>query len=423
MSVMSGNLVWDVIVVGGGPAGMMAAGRAAERGLKVILAEKNGSFGTKLLLTGGGRCNFTNSEFDIRKFTEKYGDAGKFLFSAFSRMGVRETLDFFHKRGMSTKTENDLRTFPVTDSAETVLDVLIDYMKEGGVVTLLNSPVEEIIREKEVFSGVKLNNGDVIRGRNIIIATGGTSWPETGSTGDGYLWLKDIGHAVIEPSPALVPIMVRDRWVKELSGISLDEVRINVFSGGKKKLSVEGSILFTHTGISGPTIINMSGKIGKLLKEGEVTVSLDMSGSEDDRSADIKIRELFKKNNNKKLRNAIANIVPAAMAPIIIRMAGIDMEAECNIVTREERLRLVDLLRKMPIRVSGLGSAERSIVAGGGVIPEEIDFKTMRSRLVPNIHIVGDVPDIDRPSGGYSLQLCWTTGYIAGDSVSAHTDI
>ncbi len=420
---MDKNVVWDVIVIGGGPAGMMAAGRAAERALKVILIEKNGSFGNKLLLTGGGRCNFTNSEFNIRKFTEKYGDSGKFLFSAFSKQGVRETLDFFHKRGVFTKIENDLRTFPITNSAQTILDVLINYIKEGGVTTLFNSPISEIIREEEALSGVKLKSGDIIKGKNIIIATGGTSWPETGSTGDGHLWLRNIGHTVNESLPALVPVMIKDKWVKELSGLSLDNIGINIFSGGKKRLSVKGNILFTHTGISGPTIINLSRKIGELLKDGEVTISLDLLSHYDNQSADIRIQELFKKNNKKRLKNALLDIIPMTMTPVIIKMAGIDIETECNTVTKEERMRLVGFLKNTPARVSGLPSAERSIVASGGVIPEEIDFKTMRSRLFPNLYIIGDTIDIDRVSGGYSLQLCWTTGYIAGDSIPTDVDL
>jgi len=249
---------WDVIVVGGGPAGMMAAGRAAELGAKVILIEKNGSLGKKLLITGGGRCNVTNAEFDTRKLLEKFKDDGKFLFSAFSQYGVKESLDFFNSKGMETKVEKEFRVFPTSDRSESVLNVLTKYINDGKVTILTNSQVSEIVlSDDKNISGVKLKGKNIIYGDSIIIATGGTSRPETGSTGDAYKWLKNIGHTIIEPTPSLVPLAVKDDWVSRISGVSLTDIKLTIFQNGEKQDTKKGKILFTHVGISGPTILNM----------------------------------------------------------------------------------------------------------------------------------------------------------------------
>jgi predicted Rossmann fold flavoprotein len=410
------DVLWDVIVVGGGPAGMMAAGTAAGKGAKVLLIEKNETLGKKLLITGGGRCNVTNSELNNRKLLEKFKDNGKFLFSAFSQWSVKETLDFFHARGMDTKVEKELRVFPVSDSARSVLDVLVDNMREHNVTVLSNSPVAGIVREAGVLIGIKLKDKKVVRGRSIIIATGGTSRPETGSTGDGYLWLKNIGHTIIEPTPSLVPIAVKDKWVKRLAGVSLADIKITLFQNNEKQGVLKGKILFTHVGVSGPTILNMSKDVGELLKYGSVALSLDLLPTLDYGALNTKLQELFKEHDKKKIRNALANLIPSAMVPVAVELSGIDPETQCNSVTREERLKLVNLLKDIPMQADKLLGVEKAIITSGGVALNEVDFKTMRSRLFPNLYLVGDMLNIDRPSGGYSLQLCWTTGFVAGKS-------
>jgi len=424
---METNTVWDVIVVGGGPAGMISAGRAAENGARVLLIEKNETLGKKLLITGGGRCNVTNSEFDVRKFLEKFKDDGKFLFSAFSQHSVKDSLDFFHKRGMETKVENELRTFPVSDRSQSVLDVLVEYLRDGEVEILSNSPVSGIAVEdtrndndndaggKKII-GVILKNKKVLRAKNIIIATGGASAPETGSTGDGFAWLKDIGHTIITPTPSLVPVAIKDKWIESLAGISLTDIKISVFQNDKKHFFKKGKILFTHVGISGPTILNMSRDIGDLLKYGPVTIYLDILPSEDNGTLNTKLQELFKEHDKKKFRNAIASIVPAKLAPVIVDLSLIDPEKECNSITREERIRLINLLKNIPMEADKLLGTDKAIITNGGVVLDEVDFKTMSSRLFPNLYLIGDILNIDRPSGGFSLQLCWTTGYVAGNS-------
>ncbi|MFZ2769668.1 MAG: aminoacetone oxidase family FAD-binding enzyme, partial [Minisyncoccia bacterium] len=261
---MKDDAIWDVLVVGGGPAGMMAAGQAAERGLRVLLIEKNNILGQKLLITGGGRCNVTNAELDTRKFLEKYKDSDKFLFSAFSQYSVVNSLEFFNSRGMDTKVEASQRVFPVSDSAQSVWNVLVENLKKHNVEILSNSPIVDLVKEDKKIVGVKTKGGALIQGKNIVLATGGTSRPETGSTGDAYKWLKDIGHTVVEPEPSLVPVALKDMWVNKLSGVSLDNVKLTTFQNNEKQETKRGKILFTHFGVSGPTILNMSKDIGEL---------------------------------------------------------------------------------------------------------------------------------------------------------------
>lgn len=418
----SNEIIYDVAVVGGGPAGMMAAGRVAEMGAKVILIEKNESLGKKLLITGGGRCNLTNAEFDTRKFLAKFKDDGKFLFSAFSQFGVKESLEFFHKLGVETKIENEKRVFPVSDNAQTVFDALFKYMKKHKVEIILNSPVVDVPaskNDKGKISGIKLKNGKEILARKIIIATGGTSHPETGSTGDGFAWLRKIGHTVIEPTPSLVPIAVKDAWVKKLAGLSLAGIKITTFQNAVKQDANKGKIIFTHFGLSGPAILNMSKDIGELLKYGEVVISLDLFPSENHGKLNAKLQELFKDEHNKKFKNSLNSLAPSALASAMVELSKINPDTECNSITREERLALVDILKSIPIRADKLLGADKAIVSSGGISLDEIDFKTMSSRLFPNLYLAGDILNIDRPSGGYSLQLSWTTGFVAGNSAGS----
>ena len=406
--------IWDVAVIGGGPAGMMAAGRAAELGAKVILIEKNDTLGRKLLITGGGRCNVTNAEPDVRAFLSKFKQSDKFLFSAFSQFAVKDTFDFFHLRGMETKVEAEKRAFPKSEQAESVWNVLVEYLRKGGVTVLSNSPVKELNAEKGNITKIMLVNGTEIRARSYVVATGGKSRPETGSTGDGFLWLRKLEHTVIEPDPALVPLAIKDTWVKRLQGVSLPKVKLTVLQNGAKQEVRKGKILFTHFGVSGPTIINMSKDVSELLKYGKVILSLDLLPELDYGMLNERLQEIFKTEHTKKFKNSLKSLLPASLAPIIVELSKINPDTKCNSISREERLFLVKLLKDIPLKVKGLLGAEKAIVTSGGVVLSEVDFKTMRSRLFSNLYLVGDILNIDRPSGGYSLQLCWTTGFVAG---------
>ncbi len=412
------DILWDVAVIGGGPSGLMTAGRAAELGQKVLLIEKNDTLGVKLLITGGGRCNVTNGENDTRKLLEKYKDNAKFLFSAFSQWSVPETLSFFHTRNMGTKEENEKRVFPASNTAQSVWDVLVDYIQKNNVTVLSNSPVIDILKEDGLVTQIMLKNKSIIRAKNFVIATGGTSRPETGSTGDAYKWLRSVGHTVIDPEPSLVPLAIKDEWVRNLAGVSLIDIKLTTSQNRVKQESKKGKILFTHIGVSGPTVLNMSKDIGELLKYGEVILSLDTLPSLGYDKLNEKLLELFTNNPKKLFKNILPEIIPSAIAYIVIGMSGIDPEKTGNDITREERLRLVKLLKDIPMEVDHLLGTDKAIITSGGVSLDEVDFKTMRSKLVPNLYLVGDILNIDRPSGGYSLQLCWTTGFVAGTAIA-----
>lgn len=406
--------VWDVIVIGGGPSGMIAAGTAAAGKASVLLIEKNSTLGKKLLITGGGRCNVTNAEMDTKKLLTKFGKAGKFLFSIFAQWGVADTLKFFHSHGMQTKIENELRVFPITNKAQSVWDVLNGYMKEGKVHIMTSSPVKSFIADKKIITSVQLANGDIIKGKSFVLATGGKSHPETGSTGDGFKWLRSLGHTVIDTAPALVPLKLSDPWIKRLQGVSIPLVRFSVLQNDKRQAVHKGKLLFTHFGVSGPTIMNMSSQIRELLEYGTVTLVADLLSALDHKRADTAIQSIFKKQSNKIFKNITADILPTALIQVVGELADIDMKTPCHSISRQARLRLVQFIKALPLHVSGILGSEKAVVTSGGIALEEVDFKTMRSRKIPNLYLTGDILNIDRPSGGYSLQLCWTTGTVAG---------
>lgn len=415
---------YDVIVIGGGPSGMMAAGKAAANGARVLLLEKNPSLGKKLLITGGGRSNVTNHELDNRKLLAKYGNKGKFLFSAFAQFGVAETLEFFHTHGMPTLLEAEGRVFPATEKAESVWNCLVSYMKEHRVTVMTNAEVSGFQVQKNMITGVKLKQSrksahEMLSARAYILATGGTSRPETGSTGEGFAWLKSIGHKVAIPVPALVPIRTKETWAHKLSGLAFKEAKVSTYARGKLQQSAVGKILFTHVGLSGPLILNMSREIGELLKWGDVTLTIDCFPTLDNGTLDRSIQETLRSAQNKKLKNVLGSIVPSALAHVLPGILQLDPEKEVNKVSRTERMAIVKFIKAIPLTPTGLLGVDKAVVVSGGVDLTEVDFRTMRSRLHENLFLVGDVLDIDRPSGGYSLQLCWTTGFVAGTHAAA----
>lgn len=406
--------IWDVVVIGGGPAGMMAAGRAAEIGKEVLLIEKNSTLGNKLLLTGGGRCNLANYKPDMKELVASYKGKPKALFSVFSRFGVKDSIKFFNSHGMKTKIEEEARVFPVSDKATSVLDVLIKYMKLHGVSIKSNKSIEEITLENDLFN-VKFIKGSVFA-KSCIIATGGLAYPETGSTGDGFKWLKDLGHNIIKPDSALVPIAIKESWVKDLAGLSLLDAKINVFQKNKKMASAVGKVLFTHFGVSGPGILNLSKTVGELLKNGEVAINLDLMPHLDDGQLKNEFDALLAKQSNKMIKNVITELVPAALGETVLELAEIEGDIPNHSLLKEERLSLRKLIKALPMTVDKLLGMEKAIVSSGGVDINEINFQNMQSKIVPNLYVVGDALNIDRPSGGYSLQICWSTGYVAGDN-------
>jgi predicted Rossmann fold flavoprotein len=407
---------WDVVVIGGGASGMMTAGRAGSLGKKILLLEKNDELGKKLLITGGGRCNVTNAEQDLRVLLSKFKDSDKFLFSAFSQFSNKDTLDFFNSRGMETKVEANNRVFPITNKAESVWNVLLEYLKTNNVTVQSNCTVVGIETDGDKITLVKLKDKTVIRAKSFVLSTGGKSHPETGSTGDGFKWLAEIGHKVTEPTASLVPISTEDDWVKTLQGVSIENTKITVLQNDVKQEVKKGKILFTHFGLSGPTILNLSSEVGELLKYGDVFLSLDIIPDLDYGQLNLKLLDIFKEKSNKKFKNTLDSLLPFAMVPIIVGLSGINGDKPSHSITREERLHLVQVLKDLRVKVTGLLGEDKAIVTSGGVSLEEVDFKTMASKLFSNLYLTGDILNVDRPSGGYSLQLCWTTGFVAGSN-------
>lgn len=394
---------------------MMAAARAAERGKRVLLLEKNPSLGKKLLITGGGRCNVTNNKPDVRTMLAEYKTAGKFLFSTFSQHGVRETTGWFRTRRVPFVEENDGRMFPKTEEAKTVYDVLVQELAKHKVEVKLKQEVTSIEhRAKSGIFTIHRSAGTPILARSCVIATGGTSRPETGSTGDGFVWAKSLGHTVVPNNFALVPLSLKNTFVKKLAGITLSKVKLSVYSDEKKHSTKEGKLLFTHVGVTGPTILNLSKTVGDLLVYSAVTIKVDLFPAYDAGAFKLKLREVLAIDSNKKLKNALSTLLPTTLISVLLEECGIDGDTACHSVSTADRVKLATTLKAWPLQVKGLLGANKAVVSAGGVALPEVNFKTMESRLVPGLFLVGDVLNIDRPSGGYSLQLCWSTGFVAG---------
>lgn len=408
---------YDVIVVGAGAAGMMAAGVAAAANRRVLLLEKNKRLGEKLRISGGGRCNITNAETDIRRLLANYGNAEQFLYSPFAQFGKKDTFDFFEKLKLPLVIEANQRVFPYSQKATDVVNVLEQLMKDGNVEIVSDTAVTQIVTNDRKVTGIRAA-GKTYSANSYILATGGISHPETGSTGDGFSWLKEIGHTVKEPTPSIVPLSTKEVWGHKLSGTSLSNAKITFYINDKKAFAKEGTILFTHFGISGPLILNSAKAVDDLLQEGAVTAVIDCFPDVDLGTLEQKILEVFDDNKNKLLKNVFGEIAPKGMGKILLTLlSNVDVEKGVHSITKAERKEISRLLKNLPLTITGLMGSDRAVVADGGVPLTEIDMKTMRSKLYKNLFIVGDLLHINRPTGGFSLQICWTTGYVAGKNV------
>ncbi len=407
---------YDLVVIGGGPAGMMAAGRAAENGAHVLLLEKNEKLGRKLLITGGGRCNLTNKELDLRKFTEKFGKSGNFLFSSLSQFGVKDTIKFFNKNGVETRTERGNRVFPKSDDAHSVLVSLINYLNNNGVDIKTKSEVKSLVTEKNNVTKIILKNKKEINVKNLAICTGGKSHPLTGSTGQAYNWLSKLGHTITPLRQALAPVLLEENWLKRVEGLSLKNISISVFQNNKKIASNFGEAIFMSNGMSGPIILELSKTIAKLLEDGPVSLKIDLKPALNFETLDKRLQKDFKKFSGKMFKNCLGNLLPKALIPVIGGFSGINPEKKVDDITKEERKSLTHLLKEIGLEVKRMADFSRAIITSGGVNLKEIDSKTMKSKIVDNLYLAGEIIDLDGPTGGYNLQLCWSTGFVIGEN-------
>ncbi len=405
---------YDVVVIGGGASGMMAAGRAAELGKRVLLLEKNKELGKKLAITGGGRCNILNAEEDVHALLSMYGTSGKYLYSSFSQFGMRDSLRFFEERGLPLKVEARNRAFPQSEKASDVVRVMRSYLEKGAV------QVRFSVREFEFALGEKRiesvsYNGETVRARSYIIAIGGNSHPETGSTGDGFTLLKTLGFVVQNPTPTIVPLRTKELWSHRLAGVTIADAKLSFYVDTKRVSAVRGPVLFTHFGLSGPTILNAAARVADMLHMGEVSLRIDTQPDTDLGILDKKIVDVFNAAKNKQFKNAFADIAPPGTAAhLLALLPNISPEMRVHSISREQRRSIAVLLKTMPLSVAGLMGFDRAVVADGGLDVNELDMRTFATRKYPNLFVIGDLLHIRRPSGGYSLQLAWTSGYVSG---------
>lgn len=404
-----------VLVIGGGAAGLLAAGRAAELGANVVLLEKNKMVGRKLLITGKGRCNVTNAG-DINKFIENFSGNGRFLFSAFSKFFNQELEDLLKAQGVALKVERGGRIFPVSDKAADIVKALQNYAVKNGALIQLNKNITGLVVEEGQLIGVKTAD-DFLPAQRVIVATGGKSYPGTGSTGDGYLWAKEVGHSVVPPRPALVPLNTRESWVKDIQGLALKNVEVSLYKGEKLLGQEFGEMLFTHFGVSGPIILTLSRYV--VSSTGlELTLYINLKPALSQEKLDLRLQRDFQKYQRKQLKNALDDLLPKNLIPIVIEQSGVSPEKFVHQITKQERMDLLKTLQALKLTVSGPRSLAEAIVTAGGVSLKEVDPRTMESKLLPGLYFAGEVLDIDGFTGGYNLQAAFSTGYVAGESAA-----
>jgi predicted Rossmann fold flavoprotein len=402
-----------VIIIGAGAAGLMAAGKAAERGLDVLLLEKNDRVGKKLLISGKGRCNITNNT-DMEGLINNIPGNGNFLYSSFYTFSNTDLLELLHAEGLETKVERGGRVFPVSDSAKEVVTVLQRFAAERGAKIRLNSAVDRIETRDGAVTGVRLKDGAVLECDSVILATGGASYPGTGSTGDGYEMARRLGHQVTELKPSLIPLVVAEKWVTELQGLSLKNISITISDRKGRKIYTDfGEMLFTHFGVSGPVILSGSRHI---LKYGykDVLLTIDLKPALDEETLDARLQRDFEKFSRKQFKNSLDELLPQKLIPVMIMLSRIPEDKPVNQITKEERRSLVRLLKAFPLEITGSRPIAEAIVTAGGVRTDEINPSTMESKKIKGLYFAGEVIDVDAYTGGFNLTIAFSTGCMAG---------
>ena len=399
---------------------MMAAYAAAESGHAVTLLEQNEKLGKKLFITGKGRCNLTNAS-DMEQLFANVVSNRKFLYSAFYSYDNEQVISFFESHGMPTKTERGNRVFPVSDHSSDVIAALSTALWGQHVEVLLHTKVNRLLLEKrdeeKRVTGVELADHTKMHADAVIVATGGISYPSTGATGDGYRMAEESGHKMVSPTPALVPMEMKEPWVRDLQGLSLRNVRMSVTRGKKKLYEDFGEMLFTHFGVSGPLVLSASGCIPAKAFDQELSMTIDLKPALDVEQLDHRILREFDEMKNKQFKNSLGHLLPAKMIPVMIALSGIDPDTKVNEISREQRQNLLHLFKNMPLTITGLRDFKEAIITKGGVSVKDINPSTMESKLVQGLYFCGEVLDLDALTGGYNLQIAWSTGHLAGISV------
>ncbi len=400
-------------VIGGGPAGIMAAGAAAGRGHDVTLIEKNKQLGKKLFITGKGRCNITNAS-PISEFFDNIISNREFLYSSLYTFDNEAIIRLLESYGLNTKVERGNRVFPESDKSSDVIKAFQKYLDHMGAEVLLNSRVSHVYMEDNIFM-VVLTTGEKMQFDRLVIATGGASYPATGSEGDGYKMARAFGHTVTELKPSLVPIELEEPWLKDLMGLSLKNVTLRAYSDKKLIHEEFGEMIFTHFGISGPIVLTMSNHINRL--KNKPVLTLDLKPALDDETLDNRLLRDFQEYKNKQLKNALNDLLPQKLIPLVIQVSGIYPEKTVHQITREERSKLLEAIKAFPLQFKGFRPLDEAIVTSGGIKVQEVNPSTMESRIVPGLYFAGEIIDIDALTGGYNLQIAYSTGYLAGINV------
>ncbi len=402
-----------VIVIGGGAAGMMAAGTAAERGHNVALIEQNKILGKKLMITGKGRCNITNACEDVETLLKNVITNNQFLYSAFYGFDNMQTIEFFENLGVKTKIERGERVFPVSDKSSDVVSALRSYLIKNNV-EIINDKVRKILTDDGKISAVLCEGRGELRADSVILATGGASYPQTGSKGDGYTFAKDLGHDILPLRPSLVPVTIKEEFISSLVGLSLKNIAITVKNEKNKTIYTDfGEMMFAHFGLTGPVILSASAHMKKIEKE-KYKIHLDLKPALDEKQLDERILRDFSANINKDFVNSLDALLPKALIPVIVELCGIDPRKKINSVTAQERRRLTELLKNIEFNVTGLCPIEQAIITSGGVNVREINPSTMESKLVSGLYFAGEIIDVDALTGGFNLQIAFSTGRLAG---------
>ncbi len=410
------DMQYDVLVIGGGAAGTIAAGTSAENGYRTALLEKNSRLGRKVLVTGKGRCNICNN-CDVNTVIENVPTNPRFLYSALAKFPPREVIEFFEDLGLPLKTERGNRVFPQSDRAMDVVDTLTSYVKHSGA-KILQGEADQLLIEDGAVKGVELKDGRVIHADNVIICCGGVSYPGTGSTGDGYRLAMQAGHTIVPTRPSLVPLVAYGTDCSAMQGLALKNISVKVRHAEKKTVVFEdfGEMLFTHFGLSGPVILSASSHMQDM-EAGKYELSIDLKPALSEEQLDLRLQRDFEKNLNKDFINALNELLPRKMIPVMVKYSGIAPDTKCNQITREQRRELLNQLKNFTVLIKGFRPIDEAIITSGGVSTKEISPKTMASKLVSGLYFAGEVIDVDAYTGGFNLQIAFSTGKLAGDSV------